>query len=84
MDLQSLRTEIEQLDQQLLATIKKRFATAKEIAKLKAGQESIYDANREHDLLEQWLSADLDSNFTRALFHLILNESRNLMIRSNE
>jgi len=80
MELNQLRTQIEQLDHQLLTTIEHRFAIAKQIAAIK-GKESIYDETREHALLEQWLAHKLDGNFIRALFHLILNESRNLMIR---
>ncbi|MBI5412391.1 chorismate mutase [Candidatus Peregrinibacteria bacterium] len=79
MDLETLRKKINRLDVQLLQTLKDRFKTAEEIATLKG--EHVYDPKREHELLQQWLSQGLDENFTRALFHMILNESRSLMIK---
>lgn len=84
MNLQELRQQIEQLDQQLLETISKRFQVAQQIAELKKGDDTqVYDSSREQELLDKWLAAakDLDHNFVRALFHMVLNESRNLMIR---
>lgn len=82
MDLQTLRQQISELDQQLLQTIEKRFAVSQQIAALKKDQTSIYDQTREQELLNEWLKHNLDPNFIRALFHLVLNESRNLMIRN--
>ena len=79
-NLQELRQRITELDKQLLQTLKERFNVAQEIGDIK--KEHIYDADRERELLESWLVAGLDENFTRALFHMILNESRSLMMKS--
>lgn len=83
MDLQTYRQQINELDQKLLSTLAERFQVAKEIAKLKQDKDHVYDATREQELMQQWLdNSQLDENFTRALFHLVLNESRNLIIRN--
>ncbi len=83
MELSDLRNQIEQIDKEILTAIAKRFEVAKEIAKIKKDQK-LYDPAREQELLEAWLkTTDLEANFVRALFHLILNESRNIMIRNS-
>jgi chorismate mutase len=84
MDLQTLRQQINQIDQELIDLIVSRFAVAQEIAKLKTNKDHVYDAAREQELLSLWLESgsELDQNFLRALFHLILNESRNIIIRN--
>ena len=79
MDLNTLRQKISELDKKLLRTIKERFEISRQIAALKG--DHIYDSQRERELLQEWLKEGLDENFTRALFHMVLNESRSLMVK---
>lgn len=78
MDLNTLRQKINGLDKTLLQTLKERFEVARKIGKIKKDQ--VYDPKREHELLAEWLAQGLDENFTRALFHMVVNESRSLMM----
>lgn len=80
-DLDKLRQKIIALDKKLLKTLKERFNVAQKIGKMKKGP--IHDPKREHKLLQKWLAQGLDKNFTRALFHMILKESKNLMTNHN-
>lgn len=79
MDLNTLRQKITELDKKLLQTIKERFRVSQEIVTLKG--DHVYDSERERELLQEWLKEGLDENFTRALFHMVLNESRSLMMK---
>ena len=81
MDLNDLRQKISGLDKKLLQTLKERFDVAREIGKMK--KDHMYDPQREHELLAEWLAQGLDENFTRALFHMVVNESRSLMMEKN-
>jgi len=81
--LDQLREQIDRADQELLYILKRRFQTAKKIAKHKQKNNiKIIDSNRENDLIITIIAKartmGLDDNFTRELFEIILDESKRI------
>jgi len=80
-ELEALRRHIDGLDQELLALLAQRCRLAVDIGQHKARQgRPIRDPQREAELLdareEQGASLELDPDFVRELFALIVSRSR--------
>lgn len=83
MDIKFLRNQIDEVDNQILQTLSRRFKTAKKIGQLKVKNNlSVEDSDRETRLMEKIrdksIEYKLSSDFTRRLFKLILDESKRL------
>jgi chorismate mutase len=82
-DLESIRKEINALDDELLKLIEKRLSLAPDIAKIKKQMKlKVRQPKREEELLErlrQKASAKgLDSKMIEKIFKEIMNESRKI------
>lgn len=86
MDIDSLRSRIDKFDTKILRLLKKRFKT---VEKLKAVKERsgvpVKDSEREEKVFKSIAKYSekfhLNPTFTKKLFRLILEESRNLQKR---
>lgn len=81
MDLESLRKQIDLLDENLLQLLKKRFSLTHQVGKLKKQRKlPIEDAKREEEILSRLLSKaetfGLGGGFIKSLFKQILEESK--------
>jgi len=91
LGIHRLRTNIDQIDRQIVRLLSRRQDLAMEIGRTKAEQGlPIYIPDRESELLaiieEEAARAGLDPGHVRALFQLVLAESRRLqqLLRSSE
>lgn len=81
MKLDDLRKQIDEIDWQLLAHIKKRLSIVKKIAMVKKENGlPIEDKKREAEMLDKLIKdgekLQLTSNFILRLFKVIINESK--------
>lgn len=90
LGIHRLRTTIDQIDRQIVRLLSSRQDLALEIGRVKASQGiPIYIPERESELLaiieEEAIRAGLDTGHVRALFQLVLAESRRLqqLLRSH-
>jgi len=86
MDINSLRSRIDKFDTNILRLLKKRFKTVEKIKLIKEKSDvSIKNSEREEKIYKSVAKYSekfhLDTGFTKKLFHLILDESRNLQKR---
>ena len=77
-ELEALREEINNLDQELLELLEERFVLCEEIGELKKEQNiSIEDKHREQEIIETKAnSTSLRKEFVEQLFNLIFSESK--------
>lgn len=73
-----IRKKIDELDHELIGTLKKRLVLSKELGSLKRKKGiKIRDRKREKEIIQDRLKkSSLDSGFIKKLFKLILKESR--------
>ena len=86
MDIDSLRSRIDKLDTKILRLLKRRFKTVEKLSLLKRDVGlPIKDAQREDNIhkaiAKKAASFHLNQNFTRTLFTLIMDESKNIQKR---
>ena len=87
--LDQLREQIDRSDEELLYILKRRFQTVKKIAKYKKKSNlEVFDLNRENNVIIKIIAKartmQLDDNFTRELFELILEESKKIQEKAIE
>lgn len=82
MDIDSIRTQIDQLDDQLLEIFNRRAALALRIGEIKKVQQlPVYDPNRENRIFSRMQQANkgpLDNSAIVRLFERVIDESRSL------
>lgn len=82
MDIDSIRTQIDQLDEQLLEIFNQRAALALRIGEIKkVKQLAVYDPSREKRIFDRMQSANkgpLDNSAIVRLFERVIDESRSL------
>lgn len=82
MDIDSIRTQIDQLDDQLLEIFNRRAALALRIGEIKKKQQRpVYDPNRENCIFSRMQQANkgpLDNSAIVRLFERVIDESRSL------
>lgn len=83
MNLNQLRTKLDQIDTQLLKLLNKRQQVITKVAKLKKlNHLKIHQPKRELEMIDQRLKKalklNLNQSFIQQLFRLILNESTKL------
>jgi chorismate mutase len=81
--LESLRGQIDRIDEELLILLKRRFQTSKKIAKYKLEHNMpVFDKERENliffDRLNKGRNMQLNEEFVREFFDLILDESKKI------
>jgi chorismate mutase len=81
--LDFLREQIDRTDTEILYLLKRRFQTVKKIAKYKKSKNlEIFDNNRENEIIFDRINnsrnMELNENFIRELFELILAESKKI------
>lgn len=79
-ELESLREEINNLDQELIEILEERFALCEEIAEIKkdAGLK-VEDKSREADILKTKINqTSMNPEFVKNIFALIFAESKSL------
>lgn len=86
MDIDSLRSRIDKLDTKILRLLKRRFKTVEKLSLFKKELGlPIKDAQREDrihkSIAKKATSFHLNATFTKKLFTLILDESKNLQKR---
>jgi chorismate mutase/prephenate dehydratase len=78
--LSTLRQELDQIDQEILAAINRRGAVAQQIGQLKqAGGQAVYDAERESKILQRTIadnSGPLSDEAVRAVFRELISGTR--------
>ncbi len=79
-EILTLRTEIDNLDKELLQLLEERFVLTKEVGEIKKSEKiQIKDNKREEQLFESRISqTTLNEKFVTKLFSTILEESRRL------
>lgn len=82
--LMSLRTEIDALDEKILAALEARFNISDRIGKLKSDNNlPVVDKKREEEMLNRWIeisSPFLDKDFLERFLYFILEESKKRQI----
>ncbi|MCB0376966.1 MAG: chorismate mutase [Bdellovibrionales bacterium] len=82
-DLDSLRSELDELNQRISQLLQQRFQKASEVALLKKSQgQELYDPLREKEMLDQLLQDIEESNLRKALqtcFEEIFKQSLSYM-----
>lgn len=82
MDIDSIRTQIDQLDDQLLEIFNRRAALALRIGEIKKVENlAVYDPNREKRIFTRMQEANqgpLDNSAIVRLFERVIDESRSL------
>lgn len=83
MELKKAREKIDEVDDAILASLKKRFEIVKEIGLLKKKEGiPIHDPEREKEMFSRFkehaLLYSLDSEFIENLWNVILKESREI------
>ena len=82
MDIDNIRTQIDQLDDQLLEIFNQRAALALRIGEIKKVQNlAVYDPNREQRIFTRMQEANkgpLDNGAIVRLFERVIDESRSL------
>lgn len=82
MDIDSIRQQIDQLDNQLLEIFNRRAALALQIGELKKQQQlAVYDPKREQRIFARMQQANggpLDNSAIVRLFERVIDESRSL------
>jgi chorismate mutase len=82
LDIDCIRTQIDQLDDQLLEIFNRRAALALRIGEIKKVQQlAVYDANREKRIFSRMQQANqgpLDKGAIVRLFERVIDESRSL------
>lgn len=82
MDIDSIRTQIDQLDDQLLEIFNRRAALALRIGEIKkVKQIAVYDPNREKRIFSRMQQANqgpLNNSAIVRLFERVIDESRSL------
>ena len=86
MDIDSLRSRLDKLDTKILRLLKRRFKTVEKLSLLKRKEGvPIKDTQREErihkSIARRSESFHLNSGFTKKLFTLILDESKNIQKR---
>lgn len=79
-EILTLRGKIDNLDQELLQLLEKRFQITKEVGEIKKSENiQIQDSKREGELFEDRIGqTKLDKVFVKKIFTTILEESRRL------
>jgi chorismate mutase len=77
-DIEKLRREINNVDQELVSLLAKRFQLTSQIGAIKREKGlKVFDKNREQEILEKWLQvSDLEPEFLKNILNLILSESK--------
>jgi len=77
-DIEKLRREINNVDQELVSLLAKRFQLTSQIGAIKREKGlDVFDKNREQEILEKWLQvSDLEPEFLKNILNLILSESK--------
>jgi len=77
-DIEKLRREINNIDQDLVSLLAKRFQLTSQIGAIKREKGlDVFDKNREQEILEKWLQvSDLEPEFLKNILNLILSESK--------
>lgn len=82
MEIDSIRTQIDQLDDQLLEIFNRRAALALRIGEIKKVQQlAVYDPSREQRIFNRMQQANkgpLDNGAIVRLFERVIDESRSL------
>lgn len=82
MDIESIRRQIDQLDDQLLEIFNKRAALALQIGEIKKEQDlAVYDPSREKRIftrMQKTNNGPLDNSAIVRLFERVIDESRSL------
>ncbi len=82
MNLNQLRTKLDQIDNQILTLLSERQQVVKKVAQLKQNHQKIHQPERESELIDQKFkqAAKLNLNpmFITKIFELILTESKKL------
>ncbi|MFC1493125.1 chorismate mutase [candidate division KSB1 bacterium] len=82
MDIQSIRKQIDEIDNSVLKLLNVRASLAIEIGKIKKElNEQVYDPTREKEILNRLISENngpLDSKIIKTLFERIIDESRGI------
>ncbi len=83
MDIDSLRSRIDKLDTKILRLLKRRFKTVEKLSIRKRQEDlPIKDVQREErihkSIAQRAKSFHLNPSFTKKLFTLILDESKNI------
>lgn len=79
-EILALRTEIDNLDKELLQLLEERFNLTSEVGEIKKTENiKVKDSKREEQLFESRIAqTNLDEKFVKKLFSTILEESRRL------
>ena len=77
-DIQELRSEIDQIDRQIVSLLKQRLETANEVAEYKRERDlPVLDSRREQALMERVSEqAGEYSTYIRSIYHALLSNSR--------
>ena len=78
-DIQELRTEIDQIDRQIVDLLKQRLDTANEVAEYKRERNlPVLDSNRENALMQKISdqAGEEMSPYIRSIYHAMLSNSR--------
>jgi chorismate mutase len=82
LDIDSIRAQIDELDDQLLDIFNRRAALALRIGEIKKDQQlAVYDPKREQRIfarMQQANNGPLDNNAIARLFERVIDESRSL------
>lgn len=85
-EIEALREEINNLDQELLEILEERFALCDEIGEIKREEGlKIEDKSREKDIIQSKLvSTSLSKEFVKNIFALILAESKQIQEKNDK
>ena len=77
-DIQELRTEIDQIDRQIVSLLKQRLETANEVAEYKRERDlPVLDSRREQALMERVSEQSGEyATYIRSIYHALLSNSR--------
>ena len=86
LKIESLRNQIDKIDNQLVGLLTKRFGLVKIIGQIKLENKiPVIDNNREQEIIDRlFRESGLDKKFVTQLFTLIFKESRKQQRRKKE
>ncbi len=77
--LEDIRTEIDEIDEQLMVLLDKRIELVKEVKELKrANNIAVLDEKREQDIYKNIVKNCSNSKVITTIYHKILDETKNL------
>lgn len=85
MKLEEIRPQIDQVDDQLAALIRKRFSLVEEVAAIKKEQNlPVADSSRERDIVNRLTSSDNEEmrGYLKIFFHTLFDLSRSHQLRA--